>query len=320
MKKIISIPIIAICILFSCHKSLRNYYNYEALQTIENAAQKHKSHFEFVWQTRDGLKMYSQCWKPKKKARAVICLVHGLGEHSGRYTHLAKFLTDSGFALAAFDLRGHGRSQGTRGHFASYDLVMEDITLFIKEVKKHFHTKPLFLYGQSTGGNFVINYALRFEPDIAGIILTSPLLRPAFKTPFWKIALGKTMYYMWPTLSLSNGVDLNALSRDTSVASQRKNDTLTHDRVTPRFLAVLSAGEWALANTERLDLPLLLIHGDADRITSFEASETFAKKTGSMCTFKICHGYYHTLHEELDRDTIFAAMTGWMNRKIHRNY
>ncbi len=304
--------------LLSCSRSSKEYFSYDSLQSIENAARTRQRYFEFVWDTRDGLHIFSRCWKPQKKARAVVCLLHGLGEHSGRYAHLAQFLNDSGYALAAFDLRGHGRSQGVRGNFTTYDIVLEDITLFIKEVKKCFPETPLFLYGQSMGGNFVINYALRFEPNISGIMATAPLLRPAFKPPFWKIPLGKTLYYLWPTLSLSSGVDLRALSRDTSVAGRRKNDTLTHDRVTPRFVDVLSAGEWALANTERLDVPLLLMHGDADRITSFEASRKFAEKTGTMCTFKICTGYYHAMHEELDSDTVFAFMTGWMKQKIRK--
>jgi alpha-beta hydrolase superfamily lysophospholipase len=231
---------------------------------------------------------------------------------------MAEFLTDSGFALVALDLRGHGRSQGQRGFFSSYKTLLGDITLFIKEVKKHFKKTPIFLYGQSLGGNIAINYTLRYEPRFKGTIASAPMLRTAFKQPAWKISLGKMMYKLWPTLSLSSGVDLYGLSRDTNVVHSRLNDTLYHNRVTPRFLSAFKAGEWALRNTERLDIPLMLMHGDADRITSFETSCDFAKSAGSLCKLKVWKGYYHALHEEVGKEAVFAYVVKWMNKKLKK--
>lgn len=315
MKKYFVFVLITLTFL-SCNKSPENYYNYDTLLTINKAAQGNATHFEFGWKTRDSLWIYSQCWQPEGKPKAVVCLVHGHGEHSGRYIHLAEFLTDSGFALVALDLRGHGKSQGQRGYFPSYNNLLKDITLFIREVRKHFKKNPIFLYGQSFGGNLVINYTLKYEPRIAGTIASAPMLRTAFKQPAWKIPIGKIMYTIWPTLSLSSGVNLYDLSRDTNVVHSRLNDTLYHNRVTPRFLDAFKAGEWALCNTERLDIPLLLMHGDADRITSFETSRDFASSAGSLCEMKTWKGYYHALHEEVDKEVVFAYLVKWMEKKL----
>ena len=138
--------LLLVCILtFTlCNKSPESYYNYEALLPITQAAQNNSPHFDFGWKTRDSLWIYSQCWQPEGKPKAVVCLVHGHGEHGGRYYQLAEFLTDSGFAVVAIDLRGHGKSQGQRGFFPSYKTLLGDVTLFIKEVKKHFKKLPFF--------------------------------------------------------------------------------------------------------------------------------------------------------------------------------
>lgn len=317
MKKNILFIVITLTFL-SCNKSPENYYNYETLLPINEAARGNASHFQFGWRAKDSLWIYSQCWLPKDKPKAVVCLLPGLGEHSGRYAQMAKFLTDSGFALTAMDLRGHGRSQGQRGFFSSYGILLDDITLFIKEIKKRFKKTPIFLYGQSFGGNLAVNYTLRYEPRFAGTILSAPMLRTAFKQPVWKIPLGKVMYSVWPTLSLSNGVDLYGLSRDTTVVHSRLSDTLYHNRVTPRFLDAFKAGEWALGNTERLDIPLLLMHGSADKITSLDASRQFAAKAGSLCRLKIWEGYYHALHEEVDSEVVFAYLVKWMDKKLKK--
>ena len=314
MKKITLFFLCALATL-TCNRPQKNYYSYEKLLSIQKAAQNNAAHFEFGWRTRDSLEIYSQCWQPEEKPRTVVCLVHGHGEHSGRYTSMAQFLTDSGFALIAFDLRGHGRSQGQRGFFPKYNILLEDITLFLKEVKKLYRKTPLFLYGQSLGGNLVINYTLKYEPRLSGVIVAAPLLRTAFKPPAWKILLGKITYTACPRLSLSSGVDLYNLSRDTNVVRLRLNDTLYHNRVTPKFLDVFKAGERAFYNAERLDVPMLLMHGTADRITSVDASREFASRAGALCELKIWEGYYHAFHEEIDKEAVFEYLIQWMRKR-----
>ena len=146
-------------------------------------------HSEFTWQAEDGLQLFAQDWRPESEPHAVVCLVHGIGEHSGRYEHLATFLNQAGYALSAFDLRGHGKSQGQRGHAKTYGVLLDDISRFLAENVKRFPNLSFFLYGHSFGGALVLNYVLRCHPQITGVIATGASLRTAFKPPAWKLIL-----------------------------------------------------------------------------------------------------------------------------------
>ncbi len=314
MKKNIVILIVSLLFLGCSESSKSVPVSTETLPSLGEAIRTNSSHFEYFWKTKDSVTIYGQGWQPDSQPKAVICLLHGLGEYSGRYRTMGEFVTDSGYILLSFDLRGHGKSEGQRGYIPSYKTLMKDISLFLKEVKSSFSTLPLYLYGHSLGGNLVINYALRYNLKCNGIIASAPLLRTGFDPPAWKMLMGKIMYQIWPTLSLSNEVDPYGLSHDTAVVRSRINDTLCHSRVTPRFLTVFKAGEWALKNTERLDTPLLIMQGDGDRITSLDASRDFAEDAGALCTFKVWEGLYHTLHEEPERGKVFAHCIAWMKK------
>jgi acylglycerol lipase len=272
-------------------------------------------HFEFGWKTGDSLQLYAQGWQPETEPKGIVCLVHGLGEHSGRYTHLAAFLNQAGYALLAFDLRGHGKSQGQRGHAPSYEALMEDISHFLEEAAKGYPDRPCFLYGHSLG-SMVINYALHRHPQLAGAIVTGPAFRPAFEPPAWKLTLGKILYNLWPTFSMSNELDRQALSRDPQVVRAYNDDPLVHDRLTARFgMDFLQAGLWALEHAAEFPLPLLLMHGGADRITSAQASREFAAKAGDRCTLKIWDGFYHEIHNEPEKEQVFAYLLEWLKGK-----
>ena len=140
-------------------------------------------HIEFAQQAPDGVQFYFQSWQPETPAKAIACLVHGLGEHSGRYAHVGAALNVAGYALLGFDLRGHGKSGGPRGHTPSYETLMDDIGRLLAEARQRYPGQPQFLYGHSLGGNLVLNYALRRKPGLAGVIATSPAIRTATPPP-----------------------------------------------------------------------------------------------------------------------------------------
>src|SRR5882724_7141751 len=160
----------------------------------------------------DGTKFHLQVWQPASptvEVRPVIALVHGLGEHSGRYVELVDHLTRRGHPIIAMDLRGHGRSAGKRGHAPSYGTLMDDIDLLLGAARERFPGTPLVLYGHSFGGNLVINHVLRKLPALAGLIATSPALRPAFAPPPWKLRLGRLLYRTWPSVTMYSEVDMH---------------------------------------------------------------------------------------------------------------
>jgi alpha-beta hydrolase superfamily lysophospholipase len=244
---------------------------------------------------------------------AAICLVHGLGEHSGRYAHLAAALTQAGYALLTFDHRGHGKSQGSRGHTPLYDTLMDDIGHLLDEAAQRFPKQPRFLYGQSMGGNLVLNYALRRRPPLAGVIATGPWLRTTFTPPGWKVALGRMMNNIAPALTQPSGLEVQAISRDSAVVRAYQTDSLIHDKISARlFTSCHAAGLWALEHAAEFPLPLLLMHGGADRITSADASREFAARAPSDCTLKIWDSFYHEIHNEPEQAEVFAFLIDWL--------
>ncbi len=270
-------------------------------------------HLEFNWRTADGLQLFAQDWPPEGKPRAVVCLVHGLGEHSGRYAHVAGALTQAGYTLLGFDLRGHGRSAGQRGHAPSYKALLDDIDHLLEEATQRFPDRSRFLYGHSFGGSLVLYYTLQRRPQLAGAIVTAPLLRTAFQPPVWKISLGKMLYSLWPTFSMTNEVDPKGLSHDPEVVRAYVNDPLVHNRISARLaMDMLWAAEWTLEHAAEFPLPLLLMHGGADPICSAEASRQFVERVPGDGTFKLWNGLSHEIHNEPEQRQVFDTMIAWL--------
>ena len=147
-----------------------------------------------VWFERRG-------WAPQGALKAAIMLVHGHGEHVARYDHVAAALAEKGYAVLGFDLRGHGKSGGPRGHTPSYDALKDDIASFSQQTEQRYAGLPHFLYGHSLSGNLVLNYALRRKPDLHGVIATGPWLKLAFDPPASQVTLGRLMNGIAPGFS-----------------------------------------------------------------------------------------------------------------------
>mgnify|MGYP000079446289 CR=1 FL=1 len=247
----------------------------------------------------------------------MVCLVHGLGEYSGRYVHVADRLTKAGYAICAFDLRGHGKSSGPRGHTPSYEALMQDISSLLETANKKFPQLPFFLYGHSLGGNLVLNHVLRCQPHLKGVIATAPWLRLAFESPASKIALGKMTNCIWPSFSQKSGLDTNALSHDLEAVHSYENDPMVHDRISARmFISVYQAGQWALEHASEFSLPLLLMHGGADKIISVEAGREFSGKIKENCTLRIWDGLYHEIHNEPEKEKVFKFLIDWLDKEV----
>lgn len=272
--------------------------------------------FDVQWRSADGLLLVGRCWEPDGEPKAVVCLVHGLGEHCGRYAHVAAALNDAGYAVLASDKRGHGRSEGKRGHVPSYDALMDDIGLLLAQAAERYPGKPRFLYGHSLGGNEVLNYALRRRPDVAGVVSTSPGLRPGFKPPALQLAAGRLMNRLWPAFTMPNSLEMDALCRDPAVIAAYQADPLNHDRLSARLgIGLLEAGEWALAHAAEFPVPLLLMHGTADRLTSPAASVEFAGRAAN-CTLQLWEGFYHETHNDPEKDRVIAFMVRWLDEHM----
>jgi acylglycerol lipase len=271
----------------------------------------------FSWQSADKLTFFGQKWQPETAPKAVVALVHGMGEHSGRYTYWVNFLVRNHYAVMGFDHRGHGKSEGQRGHTPKYEYLLDDVENFLRQVKINYPDLPIFLFGHSMGGNVVLNYALRRNPLIKGVIASAPWLKLGFVPPQWKIGLAKLVNRIYPKLPQPTDLEVDAISRDAEEVKRYINDPLVHGKTTPRFfLEGTAAAEWALSNAYNFNLPLILYHGSADRLTSPEGSKLFAQKVKpEHITFKIWENAYHELHNDLDREAVFAWLLEWLNKQ-----
>lgn len=257
-------------------------------------------------------------WPSQKPCRALLCLVHGLGEHCGRYQHVAGAFNRLGYAVAAFDQAGHGASAGRRGHFPGYPAAASQINAVVAEaVKSIGHEVPVILYGHSMGGNMVVNVVLRdlLQVTPLGLVLSGPLFEPAFEPPAWKVLLGKAVYRLWPTLQLTNELDPAGLSRDEKVVAAYLADPLVHGFITAKFIEVLAGGLWSVNQANRLTLPLLLMHGDQDPITSLVASKSFGALAPN-CLLKVWPGLRHELHQEPEQDEVLGFVADWLDEML----
>ena len=271
---------------------------------------------EWNWLSQEGNQVHAVEWRPNNEAttHAVIILVHGKGEHAGGYIHVAENFTASGIAVMAFDQFGHGKTEGKRGDAPSYDHLMEGIDRLLEEAKHRYAGLPVFLYGHSMGGNIVINYALRRRQPLAGAIASSPWLKlsAAEQPVFLKIA-NRILQQRKSKLSIGPP---SYLTSDAEMLAKITSDPLRHNRFSARlFFAIRRAGQWALANADSLSVPMLIMHGDRDTVTSFEASRLFAERAGTRCTFREWPGLKHELHNEKEREQIFAAVKTWIRER-----
>jgi alpha-beta hydrolase superfamily lysophospholipase len=270
------------------------------------------------WKSNDGLEIFGQKWESENtSSKAVICLVHGFGEHSSRYKHVAQFFTDNNYAVITYDHRGHGHSGGKKGHFVSYDEFINDVENLVKQADINFPNLPKIVYGHSMGGNVVANYAIKRQPKVAGIVLSSPFFNTAFEPPAIKIAVGKFMRNLIPTLSLPSGLDVNSISRDKDVVNEYSKDPLVFDIISSKMgIELIEFGQEAINNASKLSLPTLIFHGTADQLTSFDASKQFVAKAGKNITFIPYEGLYHECHNEPEKELVLKNILDWCNKLI----
>ena len=253
---------------------------------------------------------------PGENMRAGIILVHGIGEHIRRYSHWVEKFNEKGFGIVAVDLPGHGKSDGKRGKLNSYSLTDEMLDFLISEFKKTFPGKPVFIYGHSLGGGIVLQYILQKNPEIKGAVVTSPWLRLSFEPARIKLVLANILNSLLPSLIQSSGLIVSHISHDQKMVDAYLSDPLNHDKISVGlFHSAVTAGEYSLLHAEDLKIPLLLMHGSDDQITSPQCSRDFASKT-KMAELKIWDGGYHELHNETFKDDVFSYIVKWIEKQI----
>lgn len=268
---------------------------------------------EVSWKNPAGLNIYSKLWTiPSPKA--IVALIHGQGEHINRYEHLATYYNNNGVAVWGYDQQGFGKSEGPRGHAPNLEAYLDDTGILIDQISSRFPGTPIFLYGHSMGGNVALNYAFRRnDKRLTGIIATGPWIQLAFEAPAIKILAGRLMRSLMPKLALSSGLDTRLLSIDPAVVTAYNNDPLVHDKVSAAAgISLIEGAAWLNQYANPVPTPLLLMHGEADGITSCPATKALSERLSGPVTWKAWPGMFHEIHNEPDQKAVFDYTLNWI--------
>lgn len=252
-------------------------------------------------------------------ARAGIVVVHGLGEHSGRYEGFGARMADYGFSTFAMDLRGHGLSDGRRGHVPTFDALLQDVDRFRREVQGLADVRaPLFVLGHSMGGLIALRYQEEYSNAFHGAIIVSPWLATALPVPRWKITLANLVAPALPALPVHNGIDAGYLSHDPDVVRAYRFDPLVHYRITPRlFVEASRAMGLVLQRADRLTGPLLFLIAGDDRLVDSRKSLQFARQLpADLTTIRHYPGMYHEVLNEVERTLPQRDVRDWIAARI----
>jgi len=274
-------------------------------------------HHQYSWKTGDGITLYGQSWMPDSIPRAIINYVHGFKDHSGRFEKWAVRFTENGYGVMAVDLRGHGRSEGRRGYAAGFKSYLMDTRVLRQQAAELFGDIPHILYGHSLGGNIVANYLISedFLPKAA--IITSPWFTLAFKPSLFSLAVANILRFTMPGLLIKSDLDAEDLSHDKKVVEDYLRDPLVHNSILPRlFFDIEQHGIRASKSIYKINIPLLVMHGTADRIASYKQTRNFVMNAGYLTTFKVWPGDYHELHNDTDEKEVFDFLLQWLNLQI----
>lgn len=276
-------------------------------------------HFETSYTTHDGLKLHLQAWLPENP-KASLLLVHGLGEHSGRYGSMVSKLSDLGVAVFTFDGRGHGKSANGKptAYFDSYEDYLKDIDVLFGKAKNYLPGLPAFLYGHSMGGGLAAAYVLKYKPEATGVILSSPAVKEAEGTSPILIAVSGMINRLLPKLKVLK-LDITGVSRIPEEVEKYKSDSLNYQENIPAKTGyeLYQMMQFIQANAEEFALPFLLIHGDADRLTNPDGSDLlFQKASSEDKTLEIFEGGYHELIRDLESEKYLNVISAWIEKRI----
>ena len=262
--------------------------------------------------------MFEKFERPKGGARALVVIVHGYCEHSGRYERVARRLVDEGYAVYAFDLVGHGRSPGARAFVRSLDEYLSDLEACLARASEKEPGKPLFILGHSLGGAVATFFAIDKKPGISGLILSGPLLKLPGNIPPLFICLASLVGRILPKFLIENKVLPALLSHDPKVVEDYVEDPLVHHGGMPAGSA--RAINCALKRIQNgmagITLPLLIMHGTDDRLADVSGSkELYRSARSTDKTLRLYDGFYHEILNELGKEKPLNEIIAWLNKR-----
>lgn len=268
--------------------------------------------------TLDGLTLRLRVWTPEAGPRGAIVVTHGHGEHLGRYNHIAQVLCAAGYAVYTYDLRGHGRSGGKKGHSPSFDHYLNDLAQVQAHARAEHANLPRWLLGHSLGGLITLAYVIRRQPDAAGVVVTGPLLRIKYVPPRWKVTMARVLGRVLPSVTVPTELDSSVpMSHDEALLKSMPDQDLPHSLMSMRVgNDLLTVPAEILARAAEVTLPLLMLQGEADGAVDPAATREFFDQAGSPDkTFKLYPGLYHEIMNETARGQVMDDIVAWLKAR-----
>lgn len=271
---------------------------------------------EGVFEGVGGLRLRYRSWAPARPHAAVL-VVHGLADHSGRYERLARELAGDGLATFALDLRGHGHSEGRRGHAPRFEVLLHEVERFRRRIQEtEAGALPHFLFGHSMGGLIALRYLQEYRPPLRGAIVMSPWLRTAVAVPRWKLVLARILDRLLPALPIPAGIPAEELCGDAEIVAAYRSDPLVHGSITPRlFIEAGNEMELAFRHRDRIEAPILLLYGEADRIVDPVRIAEFGAGLDGDATVHGFAGLRHELFNEPERRRVLETIREWVEKR-----
>jgi alpha-beta hydrolase superfamily lysophospholipase len=264
------------------------------------------------------LSIYYEAWLPDGDVKAILLLVHGNGEHCGRYTNIVNKFVPLGYAIYGMDHIGHGKSEGEREMVKTFDDYLEPLSTYFKMVKVWQPVKPIFLFGHSQGGLIALDYLFDHQAEFRGAIISAPAIKIPNTISSMTISIGKMLAAIAPKAGVL-ALDISGLSHDPSVVKAYADDPLVFHKKIPARLAaeILKTMTKVTANLGKISLPFIVVQGSEDRLVDPAGATVLYEHAGSIDkTIKIYEGFYHEIHNEPERDREFKDLEAWLSAHL----
>jgi acylglycerol lipase len=274
-------------------------------------------HTEGKFTGRNNFSLYRQAWLPDGIPVAVLVVVHGIAEHSGRYSNLVNYFVPKGYAVYSFDLRGHGKSEGIRSYVERFSYYLDDLKTFYDKVRDENKNAKIFMVGHSMGSTIAIDYTIEHQSELNGLIVSGTTLKAGASINKATILMAKILSILAPKMGVS-ALDANLISRDKAVVNAYVNDPLNYTgKLRARWGTELLKTMIRLqSKISELSLPILIMQGSADRISDPSSSTMLFDGVKSKDkTLKLYEGFYHEIFNDPERQLVFSDMEAWL--KLH---
>jgi len=266
---------------------------------------------------QDGLRLHLQRWAPTGgDVAAELFVIHGYGEHGGRYREFAHHLAERRIAVSALDYRGHGRAEGPRGFVAEFERYHDDVDAGLATLSGE---APRFLLGHSLGGLIALDYVARNGPrvgELRGLVATNPYLALAMKVPGYKVLLANTMAKLYPRLAIPSGLPTDGLSRQEGVREAYERDPFVFSIATSGWFRETNEAQLRVRRLTKLPLPCLYVYSDSDPIAQPAANRQLAAQLGGDIDIIERRGELHEVLNEIDREELYDRIAEWIERRL----